>query len=94
MSLRSVLFKMKRIPQIFNHLKKEKISQYDFFATKCTKMIDKGLNPGTPEITNYNGQIPNDNIQFSIKIKRQLFGILNFGHCDLFGICVLLFEIF
>ena len=22
------------------------------------------------------------------------FGILNFGHCDLFGICVLLFEIF
>jgi len=27
-------------------------------------------------------------------IKRQLFGILNFGHCDLFGICDLLFEIF
>jgi len=26
-------------------------------------------------------------------IKRQLFGILNFGYCDLFGICVLLFEI-
>jgi hypothetical protein len=23
-----------------------------------------------------------------------LFGILNFGHCDLFGICGLLFEIF
>jgi len=23
-----------------------------------------------------------------------LFGILNFGHCDLFGICVLLFEFF
>jgi hypothetical protein len=23
-----------------------------------------------------------------------LFEILNFGHCDLFGICVLLFEIF
>jgi len=22
------------------------------------------------------------------------FGILNFGHCDLFGICVLVFVIF
>jgi hypothetical protein len=31
--------------------------------------------------------------RISAKIKRQLFGILNFGHCDLFGICVLLFEI-
>jgi len=40
-----------------------------------------------PEITNYNIQISNN-------IKHQLFGILNFGHCDLFGICVLLFEIF
>ena len=30
----------------------------------------------------------------SNKIERQLFGILNFGHCNLFGICVLLFEIF
>jgi len=28
------------------------------------------------------------------KIKSQLFEILNFGHCDLFGICVLLFGIF
>jgi len=44
-------------------------------------------NPDKPEITNYN-------IQISNKIKRQLFGILNFGHCDLFGICDLLFEIF
>jgi hypothetical protein len=48
------------------------------------------------------------NIQASNKIKRQLFGNLNFGHCNLpfdlaqgggelvepFGICVLLFEIF
>ena len=25
------------------------------------------------------------------KIKRQLFGILNFGDCDLFGICDLKF---
>jgi len=57
-------------------------------------------NPDKPEITNYKhhlilklGQI-NYNIQISNKIIRQLFGILNFGHCDLFGICVLLFEIF
>jgi len=27
-------------------------------------------------------------------LKSQVFGILNFGHCDLFGICDLLFEIF
>jgi len=39
-------------------------------------------------------QAPNYNIEISNKIKRQLFGILNFGHCDLFGICVLLFEFF
>jgi hypothetical protein len=53
------------------------------------------------------GQI-NYNIQISNKIKRQLFGILNFGHCNLpfdlaqgggelvepFGICDLIFEIF
>jgi hypothetical protein len=44
-------------------------------------------NPEKPAITNYKYQITN-------KIKRQLFGILNFGHCDLFGICDLLFEIF
>jgi hypothetical protein len=67
------------------------------------------------EITNYKHhliiklgkQIPNYNIQISNKIKSQLFGILNFSHCDLpfdyaqggelvepFGICDLLFEIF
>jgi len=39
-------------------------------------------------------QAPNYNIEISNKIKRQLFGILNFGHCDLFGICVLIFEFF
>ncbi len=27
-------------------------------------------------------------------IKSPLFGILNFGNCDLFGICLLLFEIY
>jgi len=32
--------------------------------------------------------------QISNKIKGQLFGILNLGHCDLFGIWVLLFGIF
>jgi hypothetical protein len=45
------------------------------------------------EITNYKHQIPNK-FQISNKIKSQLFGILNFGHCYLFVICVLLFEIF
>jgi hypothetical protein len=30
----------------------------------------------------------------SNKIERQLFGILNFGHCDLFGFCDLWFDIF
>jgi len=28
-----------------------------------------------------------------IKIKSQFFGILNFGHCDLFGFCDLNFFI-
>jgi len=37
-------------------------------------------NRDKPEITNYNNQISNE-------IKRQLFGILSFGHCGLFGIC-------
>jgi hypothetical protein len=51
-----------------------------------------GINSGRipnldkPEIANYKHQITN-------KIKRQLFGILDFGHCDLFGICDLLFGI-
>jgi len=50
-------------------------------------------NPDKPEITKYKHQITNK-FQISNKIRRQLFGILNFGHCDLFGICYLLFEIF
>ena len=55
-------------------------------------------NPDKPEITNYKHQITNK-FQISIskisnKIKSQLFGILNFGHCDLFGTWYLLFEIF
>jgi len=29
------------------------------------------------------------NIQISNKIKRKLFGILNFSHCDLIVICLL-----
>ena len=31
--------------------------------------------------------------QISTKFKRQLFGNLNFGHCDLFVICYLNFFI-
>ena len=50
-------------------------------------------NPDKPEIINYKHQITNKfqihNIQISNKIKSQLFGILNFGHCDLFVICLL-----
>jgi len=50
--------------------------------------------PDKPEITNYKhhlilklGQINYRlNIQISNNIKSQLFDILNFGHCDLFGI--------
>jgi diphthamide synthase subunit DPH2 len=50
-------------------------------------------NPYKPEITNYKHQITNK-FQISKKIKTQLFGILNFGYCDLFDISDLLFEIF
>ncbi|MGD8446865.1 MAG: hypothetical protein PVI94_25410, partial [Desulfobacterales bacterium] len=39
-------------------------------------------------------QIPNCNIQISIKIKGHLFGILNFCPCDFSGVCVLIFEFF
>ena len=58
----------------------------------------KGPKPGLTE--NNKLQAPPDlkigpnKFQVSNKIKRQLFGILNFDHCYLFGICVLLFEIF
>ena len=56
-------------------------------------------NPDKPVITNYKhlklGKlIPNLNTKISNKIKNQLFGSLNFGDCDLFVICVLLFELF
>ena len=40
-----------------------------------------------PKITNHKHQITN-------RIKSKLFGILNFGICDLFGFCDLLFEIY
>jgi len=40
--------------------------------------------------TNYK-EISNYNIQISNKIKTRLFGILNFGHCNLFAICLLSF---
>jgi hypothetical protein len=50
-----------------------------------------GTNP--EETGNIKLQAPNYNIQISNKIKSQLFGILNFDHCDMFGICHLLFAI-
>jgi hypothetical protein len=45
------------------------------------------------KIPNLKQQISNKS-QISIFNDQNRFGILNFGHCDLFGICVLLFEIF
>jgi hypothetical protein len=39
-------------------------------------------------------QIPKYNIQISNKIQKQLFGILNFSHCDLFVICYLSIVIY
>jgi hypothetical protein len=77
-----------------------------FFCHRKLKITHKDLNPEKPEITSTRLQI-NLNIQISNKIKNQLFGILNLGHCDLpfdwaqggelvepFGICDLAFEIF
>jgi len=62
------------------------------------KKVSLKLNLDKPEITNNKHQITNKfQITISksqIRSKRQLFGILNFSHCDLFGICDLLFEIF
>jgi hypothetical protein len=58
-----------------------------FIGSQLSIIIQPLRNPDKPEKTNYN-------IKRSNKIKPQLFEILNFGHCDLFGICVLLFEIF
>jgi len=55
---------------------------------KLELQMPKPDNPGNNKL-----QAPNDNIQISNKIKSQLFGILNFGHCDLFGICYLKFSI-
>ena len=49
------------------------------------------LNPDKPKRTHHKHQnankIPKLNIQIPNKIKRQLIGILNFGHCYLFDIC-------
>jgi hypothetical protein len=50
------------------------------------------LNLKKLEITN--SDTSNYNIQISNKINCGSLGILNFDYCDLFGICVLLFDIF
>jgi len=49
--------------------------------------MDLHPNPDKPEITNFKHQITNKN-------KNQLFGILNFSHCDLFVICFLIIVIY
>jgi hypothetical protein len=52
-------------------------------------------NPVKTEITNSKQQITNKFQYPNLnKIESQLFGILNFGHCYLFVICDLIFEIF
>ena len=45
------------------------------------------------EIPNYKHQITNKS-QIPILNDQNRFGILNFGHCDLFEICDLLFGVF
>jgi hypothetical protein len=46
----------------------------------------------TSKIPNFKHQIPNKS-QIQIFNDRNTFGIWNFGHCDLFEICDLLFGI-
>ena len=76
--------------KLFPRLRWEKVAPAEQLSMPKSEL--QMLNPNKPEITNYKHKITNK-FQISNKIKRQLFGILNFGHCDLFGICVLLFEI-
>jgi hypothetical protein len=45
------------------------------------------------KISNYKHQIPMKS-QIPIFNEKDRFGILNFGHCDLFVICNLLFGVF
>jgi hypothetical protein len=55
--------------------------------------VDPG--PDRPEKTNYKHQISNNiKSQFFDLQQAQPSGILNLGHCYLFGICVLLFDLF
>ena len=76
---------------LFLNLRSEKVASAVQFESRNSS--GKCLIRIIPEITNYKCQITNK-FQISNRIKRQFFGILNFGHCDLFGICVLLFEIY
>jgi hypothetical protein len=70
---------------------------FNFFYLH-NNLTTKSLNSNKPEITNHKQQITNRfqiyNSQISNKIELELFGILKLGHCDLFGICDLLFEFF
>ena len=45
------------------------------------------------KISNFKHQVPMKS-QIPIFNDKKTFGILNFGHCDLFGVCDLLFGIF
>jgi len=61
------------------------------WSKKTTGLIKKETK--VLKIPNLKQQISNKS-QISIFNDQNRSGILNFGHCDLFGICVLLFEIF
>jgi hypothetical protein len=80
---------------------------WERFLTAITRGIVAGGHSHQPLITTQPGkagnnklqtpstkQIPKYNIQISNKIQRQLFGILNFSHCDLFVICYLSIVIY
>jgi len=58
------------------------------FMTYAERIFAKMLypDPDNPQIKNYKHQISNKS-QISNKINCQLFEILSFGHCNLFGIC-------
>jgi hypothetical protein len=56
-----------------------------FYGVEHGLLIPEPLNSGETdrETGNNKLQAPNYNIQILNKIKSHLFGILNFGHCDL-----------
>ena len=88
-------FKVQRFPSSPSGLRRASRAQGPGFKVQRFRMQGSRLrvkmhkpNPHKPEITNSKHQITN-NFQISNKTKLQLFGILNFGHCDLIVSCFL-----